>query len=175
MIPSMFVISIYGRAGQGVDSAIDVLSKSLAATGLNVQALFFPSQERRGPPVSGIVKVDKTGILSKQVEDYDIALVFDKSLDIKTILNSGKERSVVIMNSAEKFASPLLKKKKMKSYFLNATDVALRTTGRPMPNIAMLGALAKIYARLPLKNLRQLVEQSKEQVAALEEGHKTVK
>ncbi len=175
MICNMFVISVYGRAGQGVESAVAMLAESISATQASVQALFFPSQERSGPPVFGQVKTDKGPMLSKQVEDYDMALVFDKGLDVKNILTHGKERASVIVNSAEKVVTPLAKKKKMKTYFLDASSIALRATAMPMPNIAMLGALVKLYPRLPLKNMRTLVEQSKEQLAALEEGYKTVR
>lgn len=171
----MFVISVYGRAGQGVDSALAVLAKSAVATQLYAQSIFFPSQERRGPAVFGQVKIDKNNMLSKQVEDYDMALVLDSSLDIKNILSSGKERSAVITNSSEKFVSPLLKKKKMKSYFLNASDIALRTAAKPMPNMAVLGAFVKLYPKISLKSVRSFVEHNKDHLTALEEGYKAVR
>lgn len=152
-----------------------MLAKAATTSQLRAQAIFFPSQERRGPPVFGQVKIDKAPILSKQIEDYDMALVFDKDLDLKSIISSGNERSSLIFNSPEKIVTNTIKNKKMKSYFLNATSIALSTTGKPMPNIAMIGALAKMYAKIPLKNFRSLVEQSKEQTSALEEGYKSVR
>lgn len=170
---TMFVISIYGRAGQGVESAVMTLAKSIPIQ-LKTQAIFFPSQERYAA-VFGQIKIDKIHILSKQIENYDIAVVFDRGLDTKNIVRIGKERSSVIFNSEEKIINPLIKKKKMKSYFLNATDIALRNTGKPMINISMLGAAAKLYPKIPLKNLRALVEQNKEQLMALEEGYKNVR
>lgn len=172
----MIVVSVRGRAGQGAESAVNVLARAAAASGLNVQSLFFPSQERRGAPVFGLVKMDKAPITSRQPEPTDFSLILDSTLDTKDAIESAKEGSAIIINTSEKVNTQPMKKKRVKAYALDATGVSLTVTGRAMPNMAMLGALAKNFNKISMKSIKTAAETiAKENLASVDEGYKNVK
>lgn len=172
----MFVISVHGRSGQGVETALTVLAKAVSCTGLNVQSIFFPSQERRGAHVWGLVKIDKGAISSKQIEQPDIALILNTNLDIKSITANVKEKGVVVFNSTEKIVLPVMKRNRLKFFSVDGTGIAMKTINKPIPNMALLGAAAKYYNKLTLKGIKSsMPDIDKENVIAIEEGFKMVK
>lgn len=124
--------------------------------------------------MQGFVKIDKTPVLSRQVEEPDFYLIFDPMLGMEA--KGMKEKSTVIFNSPEKLASPLLKKKKIRAYSVDATELALSHLKSNIPNTAMLGALAKLFNKVSMKSLKAAMEgMSKENIAAFDEGYKGVK
>ncbi len=172
----MITVSIHGRGGQGVSTAISVLSKTAFSSGFYVQSIFFPAQERRGSHVWGIVKMDKNPIISKQMENPDIALVFTTNIDIKAIADTVREKGIIIFNASEKIIFPAVKKKKLKTYFVDATGIAMRSINKPIPNMAMLGAFAKYFNKISLKGIKSAASHmEKENAVGLDEGFNTVK
>ena len=175
------VFGFYGRSGQGVETAVKVFSKACFASGFYVQSFSFIGRGRRVFPVKGFVKIDKDPILSKQVEDADFSMVFDPTLglDARQTDTKGvdritfKEKSVVIFNSPEKLASPQLKKRKIRAYYVDATEIALTHLKSNIPNTAMLGALAKAFPKISMKAIKTNMEgMPKENFAAFDEGYK---
>ncbi len=167
---------LYGRGGQGVDSATRILGRASFLSKFTVQDFTVSEIERRGFPVLGNVKMDKNEIISRQVEPADFLLVFDKTLNIGDILKLAKESFVIIFNSSDKvnFSS----KKKSKAYRVNATDIAMNTLKKPYPNIVMLGALLKVFPGISLKCMKNALDSEpidKENMLALEEGMKNIK
>jgi len=172
----MITVSLHGRSGQGVESAVNILAHSLFVSGLNVQSMFFPAQERRGSYVYGLVKADKNPILSRQIESQDITLIFDTTLDVKEIISNVKERGVAIFNSVERINYSALKKKRIKSYMLDATGISIGLGSKTLPNLPMLGALAKTFNKVSMKTIKSMSETiSKDSHALVEEGYKAVK
>lgn len=143
-------------------------------SGFYVQSFAFISRGRRVFPVSGFVKIDKAPILSKQVEGPDFSLIFDPTLGIEA--KSMKEKSIVILNSPEKLASPALKRRKVRAYSVDATELALNHLKLNIPNTAMLGALAKLFNKVSMKSLKASMEgMSRENFAIFDEGYKNVR
>ncbi|MCX6815551.1 MAG: 2-oxoacid:acceptor oxidoreductase family protein [Candidatus Aenigmarchaeota archaeon] len=172
----MIIISVHGRAGQGVESAINVIANSLLSANLNVQTLYFPSDEKRGSHVYGIIKSDKNPIQSRQIEQSDIMLIFDTTLHVKELLAGTKEKSIVIFNSKDKQVYSEIKKKRIKSYALDATGISIAAGAKTMPNIPMLGALAKNFNTVNMKSMKVGVEAfAKDGGLLIEEGYKNVK
>jgi 2-oxoacid:acceptor oxidoreductase gamma subunit (pyruvate/2-ketoisovalerate family) len=172
----MIAVSIHGRSGQGVETAVSALSKAVFSSGFYVQSVFFPAQERRGSHVWGLVKIDKNPVLSKQIEQPDMALIFSCNLDVKAIASGVKERGFIIFNSPEKIVTTAMKRNRVKSYFVNAAAIGLSVANKPMPNMAMLGAFVKCFGKISLKSVKSSVEYlGKEQTVAVEEGFKAVK
>ncbi len=164
------VFGFYGRSGQGVETAIRIFSKACFLSGYYVQSFAFIGRGRRVFPVRGFVKIDKAPILSKQVEDADFSMVFDPTLlDVKSF----KEKSVVIFNSADKLVAPQLKKRKVRAYFVDATEIALTHLKSNTPNTAMLGALARAFPKISMKAIKTSMEGvQKENFTAFDEGYK---
>lgn len=87
-----------------------------------------------------------------------------------------REKSTVIFNSPEKLSSPALKKRKIRAYHVDATELALTHMKANVPNTVMLGALAKIFNKVSMKAIRTAMEgMQRENFTAFDEGYKTVK
>ena len=161
-----------------------VFSKACLMSGFNVQGFALIGRGRRVFPVTAFVKIDKSPILSKQVEEPDFYIVFDNTLGLDakpadakgTERISFKEKSIVLFNSPEKMVFPQLKKRKVKSYFVDATEIALNTLKSNTPNTVMLGALAKLFNKVSIKNIKSAMEgMSRENFAAFDEGCKNLR
>jgi len=169
-VENTLTFGFYGRSGQGVKTAIRIFSKACFMSGYYVQSFVFTRGKTL--PTRGFVKIDKNPILSKQVEDPDFYLIFDPSL----IEKSFKDSSIVIFNSPEKLVFAQLKKHKIKTYFVDATEIALTHMKANVPNTAMLGALAKLFNKISMKNIKAAMEDmQKESFLAFDEGYKNVR
>ncbi len=147
------------------ESLTKMIAKACYFSGLFVQSFCLPRK--------GYVKLDKKPILSKQEEFPDFLLLLD-SQNFQEALKHAKEKSVVILN-AEKPKSPVIKKRKLKVYSLNATSLALNVVRKPEPSAVMLGALVKHCDKITVKSAKLAVGDRKELHLALDEGFRNVK
>ncbi|MBI3190918.1 2-oxoacid:acceptor oxidoreductase family protein [archaeon] len=169
----MIVISIHGRKGQGVETAVKTLAKAAHTSNFHVQSIFFPSS--KSSREWGLVKIDKNFILSKQKEHSDIALVFETRQDNKNVISNIKTKGIVIFNSSEKIVTPQLKKAGIKSYFLDATTIGIGHMNKPLTDMSMLGALAKYFNKITLKSLKSAsADVYKDAGSSIDEGYKSV-
>lgn len=176
IIVNMYTFRIHGRGGQGVETASRVLGRACFLSGFYAQDFTFWRQEPRLAPVTGYVKIDKKPFLSKELAEPDFLLVMDRTL--LTAIKDVKPPSTVLINAPERFGG--IKKKDVKNYYVNATDIALTALKKPIPNTAMLGGLAKIFQKVSLRAMKRAAEieikqNQKENAAALDEGFKGVK
>lgn len=171
----MLTFGFYGRSGQGVGKAVNLFSKACFMSGLYVQSFVSIPHTKRGSPVVGCVKTSVTPVLSHQLEEPDFYIVFDQSVfDPKT----AKENSTLILNAPQKPVSDLMKKKKIKVYSLDATQIAMTTLKANVPNTVMLGAITKMFNKISMKSIRTSLETSdmpRENITALEEGYRNVR
>jgi pyruvate ferredoxin oxidoreductase gamma subunit len=96
----MIKIIIYGRGGQGVVKAAQLLA--IAAFLSNYEAQAFPmfGVERRGSPAQAFVRIDKKPIRTRtQITKADYAIVLDS-----TLLNPKINAKKIIVNSHKKFS-----------------------------------------------------------------------
>lgn len=166
---------LYGRGGQGIDSATRLVGNALFAGDLQVQDFVLSGMEKRGFPVQGWVKADKAPLLSRDVPAADFMLIFDMTLPVEGILKNCAPGATVIFNSPERVK---VKKGEFRAYFVDASGISYTHTRSPRPNTAMLGALAKIYPKIPSKHLRSGIVQmpmQKENTQAFEDGYRNVK
>lgn len=117
--------------------------------------------------------MDKYPIESRQVEEPDFCLVFDPALGMGA--KRFREKSTVLFNSPEKVGYPQLKRRKVRALFVDATGIALTHLKSNIPNTAMLGGLAKLFPKVTIKSIKMSMEMPKENIAAFDEGYKTVK
>lgn len=168
---------LYGRGGQGVETAVRILGNALHSSGMQVQDFVLSGMERRGFPVEGYVKAEKTPILSKDTAKPDFLLVFDTTLPFDNLLKSCNEKAAVIFNSRDHVKNPLLKKLPVKSYFVNASEISYNYMRTVMPNTAMLGALAKINPKITAKSLKNAMQlpMQQENLKTFDEGYRNLK
>ncbi len=151
----MIEIRLHGRGGQGAVTASEVLAIAAFKDGKFSQA--FPSfgPERTGAPIEAYCRVDDRLInLRTHVYEPDILLVLDSSL-LKTIdITKGlKKDSMIIINSGEKLDLGY------KTYYVDATKIAIDVLGRPIVNTAMLGAFAKAANLVSLSNIEEALKE----------------
>ncbi len=165
----MFSFALYGRTGQGVRTASRILAKALFNSGYQVQCLIPYANGVQ----TGFVKIDKAPISSRELAEPDFFLIFDTKIDAK--LKYAKKGAVIILNSKEK---PKIKtKNKTMIFYINATEISISMTKKHMPNIIMIGALSKAFGKLPMKHMKNAIEEEGlgNQMQSLEEGFSSVK
>lgn len=162
----MLSFALYGRVGQGVRSATRILAKAAFHSGYQVQCFIPYANDIQ----TGFVKIDKVPISSRELPRPDFFLIFDTKIDAK--LKNAKQGAIIIINAKEK--PKIRTKNKTKIFYVNATDIAIMTKTK-MPNMVMLGALATVFGKLPMKHIKSAAEEEGLQMQAVEEGFKSVK
>ena len=153
----MFQVRIHGRGGQGVVSAAEMMSVAAFNEGRCAQA--FPSfgSERMGAPVTAFCRLDDREIrLREPVEEPDALIVQDPTLlhqvDIFRGLAGG---AYILVNSTRSFAELgladfLARFAPARCRTLPATEIALKSLGRPLPNAALLGGFAAVTGQVSI-------------------------
>jgi pyruvate ferredoxin oxidoreductase gamma subunit len=153
-LQSLYEIRIHGRGGEGVRMAAHVLGRAGFLSGLMSQDFAIYGSERRGAPVASFCRLSEESILTRgYIFNPDAVIVLDHTLDNEACLKGLKQGGKVIVNSEKpipKFSNAL---------FVDATKVAMDTIGRPIPNIAILGAFLKISCILSLEKLKEAVKE----------------
>lgn len=140
----MIEVRWHGRGGQGAFTVARLLGLA-ASVYENKFSQAFPSfgPERRGAPVLGFTRISDQKILDRsEVKECDYIVVLDDTLlDEKT--GAGlKEGGRVLVNTVrpEKFRAMY----GLNIVSIDATALSLEILGRPITNVAMLGALLAV-------------------------------
>ena len=162
----MFSVRIHGRGGQGVVTAAELLSLAAFAEGLEAQA--FPSfgSERMGAPVPAFCRVDERPIrLREPIAEPDAVVVLDPTLLHHVDVFGGlSDDGYALINSARSIdqlglAELLEGRRPERIMTVPASDLARAQLGRPIPNAALLGALAALTGLVSLDSLAQAIGQ----------------
>ncbi len=155
----MFQVRIHGRGGQGVVTAAELLSVAAFADGSEAQA--FPSfgSERMGAPVVAFCRIDDHKIrLREPIAEPDAVVVQDPTLlghvDVFGGLVSG---GFVLINSAKSIDGLGLAELDAHVVAVPASEIAREHIGRPIPNAALLGALAALTGCVSLDGLDEAI------------------
>lgn len=162
----MFQIRIHGRGGQGVVSAAEMLSVAAFNEGRYAQA--FPSfgSERMGAPVMAFCRIDDAEIrLREPVMHPDALIIQDPTLLHQLDLFSGLLSGGYILINSTRSLDDLGIGELVKEFAYDhlcsvpASELALKYTGRPLPNAALLGGFAAITGRLRLDTVAQAIRE----------------
>ena len=156
----MFQIRIHGRGGQGVVTAAEMLSIAAFREGRHAQA--FPSfgSERTGAPVVAFCRIDDREIrLREPVMQPDAIIIQDPTLLHQVDVFAGLvPDGYILINTTRTFAE-LGVGEFVRGFHaehlctVNATELALRHVGRPVPNAALLGGFAAVTGRISLDSV----------------------
>ena len=150
-------IRIHGRGGQGVVTAAEMLSIAAFEQGRHAQA--FPSfgSERTGAPVVSFCRIDDKPIRSREpISAPDVIIVQDAHLLHQVDVFGGlKADGYVLINSkrtAEELGVGEVAARLPRGHFvmLEASDIALKHLGRPLPNAVLLGGFAALTGMISL-------------------------
>lgn len=138
-------IRFHGRGGQGVVKAAQILVRTAVEGNRYAHFIPFFGVERMGSPVYGFARIDDKPIrIKSQVYDPHCIIVFDDTLfDTVPVFSGLRDDGIVVLNSKldkEQIDIPDTVKTLA---IVDATQIALDTINRDIPNTAMLGAFAK--------------------------------
>jgi len=153
----------HGRGGQGAKTAALLLAEAAVEEGKYGQGFPEYGPERTGAPVLGFNRISDEPIrLHCQIANPDVVMVLDPTLmDTIDVTEGTSKDGIIIVNTPE---SPKQIRAKYdivdrKIYTVNASQIALETIGRPIPNTVMMGALIRATNLLNLDTLIKGIEQ----------------
>jgi pyruvate ferredoxin oxidoreductase gamma subunit len=163
-------IRIHARAGQGAITTAALLGYAYFLKGMYPYAFPNFGAARMGAPMNAFVRVDAKPVrLRSQIYEPDYVMVVDATLMRGFNCFSGlKENGIAIINEKEGAEIPKVKAKQ-KIFVVPATEIALKTIGRPLANTALIGAFAAATGELDLDTLLEVVK--KRFWGKLEEGN----
>lgn len=156
----MFQVRIHGRGGQGVVTAAEMLSIAAFREGRHAQA--FPSfgSERTGAPVVAYCRIDDREIrLREPILQPDALIIQDPTLLHQVDVFGGLvPDGYILINTTRTFDALGLGDfvRGFRAEHLctvNATELALKHVGRPLPNAALLGGFAAVSGRISLASV----------------------
>jgi len=163
----MFQVRIHGRGGQGVVTAAELLSVAAFLEGKHAQA--FPSfgSERTGAPVVSFCRIDDKEIrLREPILEPDGLIVQDPTLfKAMDVFEGLRPDGYLLVNTNKGFdelhlAEVVVKLRNGHARALPATELALKHIGRPVPNVALLGAFAALTGIVHLHSVITAIRQA---------------
>ncbi|HEY3086719.1 MAG TPA: 2-oxoacid:acceptor oxidoreductase family protein [Jatrophihabitantaceae bacterium] len=162
----VFQVRFHGRGGQGVVTSAELLSVAAFLDGREAQA--FPSfgSERMGAPVMAFCRVADVPIRVREpVAEPDAVVVADATLLHHVQLFAGLgEEGYALINSTRSWDELGLAEMTRRHFLerlttIPATDIARRHTGRPLPNVCLLGGLAALTRVVSIDALDRAVRE----------------
>jgi pyruvate ferredoxin oxidoreductase gamma subunit len=150
---------IVGRGGEGVVLASQILADAFARAGFEVQSLPEFKAERRGAPISAFLRWDETPIHRRyKLQACDVLVVVSSSPPSARALAAVRPGGLVILNREARFphTGPF------EIARVPATRIAQRAglfseEGRPMANVAVVGACVRLLLPDGLTLLEQAI------------------
>lgn len=153
----MFAVRIHGRGGQGAVTAAELLSVAAFDEGRHAQAFPTFGSERTGAPVVSFCRIDDRPIrLREPVTDPDALVVQDPTLLHQVDLFAGlRPEGFLVVNTSATLESLGLgdlvaRLTPQHVVAVPATEIAREHLGRPLPNAALLGAVAALTGQVSL-------------------------
>ena len=162
----MYQVRIHGRGGQGVVTAAELLSAAAFADGRHAQAFPTFGSERTGAPVVAFCRIDDRPIrIREPILEPDVLIVQDPTLlDQVGVFSGLKPGSRLIVNTARppealgpNVAARGLDRERVTT--LPASEIALETLGRPLPNAALLGGFAALTGQVSLESVLRAIRE----------------
>ena len=146
-------VRILGRGGQGAVTASQIVAIAAFYDGLQSQAFPMFGVERAGSPVNAYVRLSNDEIKDRsEIYNPDYSIVLDPTLLMSQNICEGVKKAVIL--NCERCIS--LQKK---TYYADATSIAMKTIGKPFVNVAMVGAFAKVTGLISLKSIYKAIDE----------------
>lgn len=155
---TLIEIRWHGRAGQGVKTAANILAQAALREGKYAQSFPEFGPERRGAPVQAFNRIsDAPFTMHSAITEPDIVLVLDPRLMTMVPITEGlKPDGWVIVNTS---LSPEEAQERwgLHAYrvaTVDASRIAKETLKQDIPNIPVLGTLARVTEAITLETLQ---------------------
>lgn len=156
----IYEIRIHGRGGQGVRMTARILGRAAFLSGLQTQDFAIYGSERRGAPLASFCRISKEAIGTRgYVFAPDFVILLDPTLDPEVVSAGLKKDGFILINSEKKlsgFAG-------LKTHYIDATGIAMKALGKPIPNVAVLGAFLKLTEMFPAGSLEKAIKEELEE------------
>lgn len=154
-------IRLHGMGGQGVVAAGELIAIAASYEGKFCRAFPMYGSARRGAPVLAFAQIGEESEATRSMIYYPgYLLILDSAMPETMDLTSGlKEGGVILFNTQipPVEAAKLFDVKLSKLGTVDATGIAERVLGRPIPNTAILGAFSKVTGLLKLESVNRAI------------------
>lgn len=159
MAAKMTEIRWHGRGGQGAKTAATFLAEAVLDKGMHSQGFPEYGPERRGAPVRGYTRISDHPIrLHCAIAHPDFVIVLDPTLIESAaagVADGTTEETLFLINTMD---APAAVRKRLgikggKVFTVDASLIAQESFGRSIPNMPMIGALAKVGEVISLEEL----------------------
>lgn len=153
----------HARGGQGAVTSSKILAEAAKFEDNYFLGLPDYGAERAGAAMRSFTKVSSKPIRALcEIAEPDAVVVLDSTLLGEVNVVAGlKEDGVLVINTTE---SPSDIRAKLgykgKIFTIDATSISMENSGRNIPNIAMLGALAQTVEVVSKENLVKMIKES---------------
>ena len=151
---------LVGRGGEGVVLASQILAETFARAGFWVQSFPEFTAERRGAPISAFLRWDETSPIHRRykVQDCDVLVVVSPSPPSPEVMGAVRPGGLIVLNRETRFpyAGPFDIARVPASRIARNNGI-LSSEGRPMGNVAVLGACVRLLVPHALGSLEQAV------------------
>ncbi len=186
-------IKLFGRGGQGIVTAGNLLSEAAAHGGKYAQSIpTFGPERRGGPSICSLRISDRPILLRCAVTTPETLCVFDPTIwHYVNILLGFETKGKMIFNtqlSPEDVESALkggkygyrLEDNGYEIWTIDATEISTRILGRPITNTTMMGAFSKATAMVSMDNVKKAIENrfpgaAEDNITAAEEAFNRMK
>lgn len=164
-------IKLFGRGGQGIVTAGNLLSEAAAYGGMYAQSIpTFGPERRGGPSICSLRVSDRPILLRCAVTTPETLCVFDPTIwHHVNILLGFEDNGKMIFNTQllpGELESVLkegkygyrLEKNGYEIWTIDATEISTRILGRPITNTTMLGAFSKATGLVEMDNVNKAIE-----------------
>lgn len=152
-------IRIHARAGQGAITTAALLGYTYFKEGKYPYAFPHFGAARMGAPMNAFVRVDEHPVrVRSQIYEPDYVIVVDPTLMRGYNCFTGlKDNGIAVINDGEGMELPRTKAKQ-KVVVVPASDIAMKTIGRPLSNTTLIGAFAAATGEISLETLLEVLK-----------------
>jgi pyruvate ferredoxin oxidoreductase gamma subunit len=167
-----------GRGGEGVVLASQLMADTFARAGFWAQSFPEFKAERRGAPIAAFLRWDESPIHRRyKVRDCDVLAVITPSPPLPETLHKVRPGGLVVLNLESRFAlaGPFDMARVPASRIARELGI-VSAEGRPMGNMALLGACVRLLLPDGLGHLEQAItsrmgRRAEANVVAAREGY----
>lgn len=149
-----------GRGGEGVVLASQVLADTFARAGCFVQSFPEFKAERRGAPISAFLRWDAAAPVRRRykLRDCDVLVVLSPAPPTPDLLARVRPGGLVLVNRKERFPFGAgLRVARVPASQIARRHAILSAEGRPMGNMAVLGAAVRLLLPDGLRLLEEAI------------------
>ncbi len=154
----------HGRGGQGAVTAAKLLAESALAQDKYFQAFPEYGPERMGAPITCFTRISPEPINVRcSVTNPDIVAVLDPTLLGTVDVTLGLPDDGVLLVNTPKSPQDVRQEAGIdgrRVFTVDATQIALETIGKPIPNTPILGALLKVTGMMDVSKLTDHLKKS---------------